>query len=147
VRCCAVHFFIFLNRQGSMATPGDFGGGSTGPGQVFLGITRAPPSAPGRGCVQGPVRRNPNPQATEHGARGSTRAARVEPSLRPHQNAFWLCQNHHLSIDIPAYLEVRHSFTRSEPPFVLTYLPIRVVLTASISLLPWYGSSANCQRR
>jgi hypothetical protein len=34
------------------------------------------------------------------------------------------------SIDIAAYLEVRHSFTRSELPFVLTYLPVRVVLTA-----------------
>jgi hypothetical protein len=43
------------------------------------------------------------------------------------------------SIDIAAYLEVFHSFTRSELPFVLTYLPIRVVLTASISLLPQFS--------
>jgi hypothetical protein len=51
-----------------MATPGNFGRGSTGPDQFFLGITRAPPSAPGRGRAQGPVpvRRNPNPQTTEH---------------------------------------------------------------------------------
>jgi hypothetical protein len=28
-----------------MATPGNFGGGSTGPDQIFLGITGAPPSA------------------------------------------------------------------------------------------------------
>jgi hypothetical protein len=49
-------------RQDSMATPGNFGGGSTGPGQGFLGITRAPPSAPGRGRAQSPVRRNPNPR-------------------------------------------------------------------------------------
>jgi hypothetical protein len=59
-----------------MATPGNFGGGSTGPDQIFLGITRAPPSAPGRGRAQSPVRRSPNPQATGHRARGSTRAAR-----------------------------------------------------------------------
>ena len=56
-----------------MATPGNFGGGSTGPDQIFLGITRAPPSAPGRGRAQSPVRRNPNPQTTEHEA--ATRAA------------------------------------------------------------------------
>jgi hypothetical protein len=30
-----------------MATPGNFGGGSTGPDQIFLGITGTPPSAPG----------------------------------------------------------------------------------------------------
>jgi hypothetical protein len=49
-----------------MATLGNFGGGSTGPDQIFLGITRAPPSASGRGRAQSPVRRNPNPQTTEH---------------------------------------------------------------------------------
>jgi hypothetical protein len=42
------------------------GGGGTGPDQIFLGITRAPASAPGRGRAQSPVRRNPNPQTTEH---------------------------------------------------------------------------------
>jgi hypothetical protein len=31
-----------------MATPGNFGGGSKGPDQIFLGITRTPSSAPGR---------------------------------------------------------------------------------------------------
>jgi hypothetical protein len=39
-----------------MATPGNFGGGSTGPDHIFLGITRATPSAPGRGRAQSPVR-------------------------------------------------------------------------------------------
>jgi hypothetical protein len=62
-----------------MTTPGNFGGGSTGPDpdQIFLGITRAPPSAPGRGRgrAQGPVRQNPNPQATEHEAAAPQRAA------------------------------------------------------------------------
>jgi hypothetical protein len=61
-------------RQDPMATPGNFGGGSTGPDKIFLGIARAPPSAPGRGRAQSPVRRNPNPQTTEHEA--ATRAAR-----------------------------------------------------------------------
>jgi hypothetical protein len=67
-------------RQDSMATPGNFGGGSTGPDQIFLGITRAPPSAPGRGRAQSPVRQNPNPQATKH--ERQTRAARVEVSYQ-----------------------------------------------------------------
>ena len=66
-------FVVINSRQDSMATPGNFGGGSTGPDQIFLGITRAPPSAPGRGRAQSPVRRNPNPQTTEHEA--ATRAA------------------------------------------------------------------------
>jgi hypothetical protein len=61
-------------RQDSMATLGNFGGGSTGPDQIFLGITMAPRSAPGRGRAPGPVRRNPNPQTTEH--ERQTRAAR-----------------------------------------------------------------------
>jgi hypothetical protein len=43
--------------------------GSTGPDQGFLDITRAPSSAPGRGRARGPVRRNPNPQTTDHRAR------------------------------------------------------------------------------
>jgi hypothetical protein len=48
-------------RQDPLATPGNFGGGgggSTGPGHIFLGITRAPPSPPGRGRVQSPMRRS-----------------------------------------------------------------------------------------
>jgi hypothetical protein len=57
-----------------MATPGNFGGGSTGPDQIFLGITGAPPSAPGRGGAQSPVRQKPNPQTTKH--ERQTRAAR-----------------------------------------------------------------------
>jgi hypothetical protein len=60
-------------RQDSMATPGNFGGGSTGPGQNFRRITGAPPSAPGRGRAQSPVRQKPNPQATNH--ERQTRAA------------------------------------------------------------------------
>jgi hypothetical protein len=60
-------------RQDSMATPGNFGGGSTGPDQIFLGITGAPPSAPGRVGAQSPLRQNPNPQATKH--ERQTRAA------------------------------------------------------------------------
>jgi hypothetical protein len=63
-------------RQDSMATPGNFGGGSTGPDQIFLGITRAPPSAPGRGRAQSPAWQKPNPQATKH--ERQTRAARIE---------------------------------------------------------------------
>ena len=55
------------SRQDSIAAPGNFGGGSAGPDQIFLGITRAPPSAPGRGRAQSPVRRNPNPP--DHRAR------------------------------------------------------------------------------
>jgi hypothetical protein len=63
-----------------MATPGNFGGGSTGPDQIFLGIiTRAPPRAPGRGRAQSPARQNPDPQATKH--ERQTRAARVEGFL------------------------------------------------------------------
>jgi hypothetical protein len=66
------------SRQDSMATPKNFGGGSrkhTVPDQLFLGITRAPPSPPGRGRAQNPVRRNPNPQATKHeAARGRLRS-------------------------------------------------------------------------
>jgi hypothetical protein len=67
---------------------GNFGGGrgrgrgrgsSTGPDQIFLGITRAPPSALGRGRAQSPARQKPNPQATNHGRHASgirdTRAA------------------------------------------------------------------------
>jgi hypothetical protein len=64
-------YILHRIRQGSMATPGNFGGGSTGPDQIFLGIARAPPSAPGRGRAQSPVRRNPNPQTTEHEAHES----------------------------------------------------------------------------
>jgi hypothetical protein len=45
-----------------MATPGNFGGGGIGPDQIFLGITRAQASAPGRGRAQSPVRQKPNPQ-------------------------------------------------------------------------------------
>jgi hypothetical protein len=37
-----------------------------GPDQGFLGITRAPPSAPGRGRAQSPARQKPSPQATKH---------------------------------------------------------------------------------
>jgi hypothetical protein len=62
-----------------MATPGDFGGGSIGPDQIFLGITRAPPSAPGRGRAQSHVRQKSNPQATKH--ERQTRAARIEGFL------------------------------------------------------------------
>jgi hypothetical protein len=54
-------------RQDSMDTPGNFGGGSTGPDQIFLGITRAPPSAPGRGRAQRSLcdeTRTPRPQST-----------------------------------------------------------------------------------
>jgi hypothetical protein len=57
--------------QDSMATPGNFGGGSAGPDRVFLGITRAPPSAPGRERAQGAgpwalcgETRTPRPQST-----------------------------------------------------------------------------------
>jgi hypothetical protein len=63
-----------INRQDSMATPGNFqfrGGGSQalgpGPDQIFLGITRAPPSAPGRGRAQSQLcgeTRTPRPQST-----------------------------------------------------------------------------------
>jgi hypothetical protein len=60
------HRPLNAQRLTPMATPGNFGGGSTGPDQIFLGITRAPPSAPGRGRAQRPVRRNPKPQTTEH---------------------------------------------------------------------------------
>jgi hypothetical protein len=49
-----------------MATPGNFGGGSTGLGQIFLGITRAPPSAPGEGAPRALCgeTRTPRPQST-----------------------------------------------------------------------------------
>jgi hypothetical protein len=73
VSCCSAS-----PMQDSMAIPGNFGGGSTGPDQIFLGITGTPPSAPGRGGetggAQGPVRQKPNPQATKH--ERQTRAAR-----------------------------------------------------------------------
>jgi hypothetical protein len=59
-----------------MAAPGNFGGGSAGPDQIFLGITRAPKSTPVRGRAQSPVRQKPNPQATKH--ERQTRAARIE---------------------------------------------------------------------
>jgi hypothetical protein len=69
------HRPLSAQRLTPMATPGNFGGGSTGPDQIFLGITRAPPSAPGRGRAQSPVRRNPNPQTTEHeAAEGGSRS-------------------------------------------------------------------------
>jgi hypothetical protein len=75
--------FAHLRGPACALAPGprprqDFGGGSTGPDQIFPGITRAPPSAPGRGRAQSPARRDPNPQTTEHeaAARSSQLAAR-----------------------------------------------------------------------
>jgi hypothetical protein len=77
------------NRQDSMATPGNSGGGSAGPDQIFLGITHnegaaKAPSAPGRGRAQSPLRRNPNPQTTEHEAATRERLA-VEVSFSAKQ--------------------------------------------------------------
>jgi hypothetical protein len=40
---------VWLGRIPWPPCPGNFGGGSTGPGQIFLGITGTPPSVPGRG--------------------------------------------------------------------------------------------------
>jgi hypothetical protein len=77
-------------RQDSMATPGNFGGGSTGPGQIFLGITGAPPSAPGRGRAQSPVRQKPNPQATKH--ERQARAVRSRGFLSAIHNAQETCR-------------------------------------------------------
>jgi hypothetical protein len=75
-------------RQDSMATPGNFGGGSTGPDQGFLGITRAPPSAPGRGRAQSPVRRNPDPQTTEHESGSHSRSfSNMRDAMVPPSNS------------------------------------------------------------
>jgi hypothetical protein len=76
-----VAYWWSAGRQDSIfhGHPGKFrGGGAQAQARTsfFLGITRAPASAPGRGRgrAQSPVRRNPNPQTTEH--ERHTRAAR-----------------------------------------------------------------------
>jgi hypothetical protein len=76
-----------------MATPGAFGRGSTGPDQIFLGITEAPPSAPG-GRALCAVQQKPNPQATKH--ERQTRAARIEVSYQ--QSAIHNRQQEHMSV-------------------------------------------------
>jgi hypothetical protein len=80
------------SRQDSMATPGNFGGGSTGPDQIFLDMARAPPSPPGRGRAQSPVRRKPNPQATKHEAAREGFAVEVSYSSKAigHHYRFWV---------------------------------------------------------
>jgi hypothetical protein len=61
-------------RQESMATPGNFGGKAQARTSFFLGITRAPPSAPGRERAQSPLcgeTRTPRPQSTRQHESGS----------------------------------------------------------------------------
>jgi hypothetical protein len=85
----AVAVAVWRRRERAGRTPwppreiSNFGGGSTGLGQIFLGIiTAAPASAPGRGGGRAPCgKAKPSPQATKAHER-QTRAARSSRASR-----------------------------------------------------------------